>query len=62
MAAGIFPNARHLLVRGATHYCLYDRPEFVAGMLRDFFETAKASVERPRMGADERELARVGNG
>jgi hypothetical protein len=24
-------------VPGATHYCLYDRPEFLAGMLKDFF-------------------------
>jgi hypothetical protein len=24
-------------VRGATHYCLYDRPEFLGGVLKDFF-------------------------
>jgi pimeloyl-ACP methyl ester carboxylesterase len=37
MAAGLFPNARHLHVTGATHYCLYDRAEFVAGLLTSFF-------------------------
>jgi hypothetical protein len=26
-----------LYVRGATHYCLYDRPEFLAGVLKSFF-------------------------
>jgi pimeloyl-ACP methyl ester carboxylesterase len=37
-AAILFPNARSLCVKGATHYCLYDRPEFVAGLLKQFFE------------------------
>ena len=36
-ACDLFPNARYLYVRGATHYCLYDRPEFLAGVLKDFF-------------------------
>jgi pimeloyl-ACP methyl ester carboxylesterase len=36
-ACDLFPNARYLCVPGATHYCLYDRPEFLAGMLKDFF-------------------------
>lgn len=38
IAAEHFPNARYVYVRGATHYCLYDRPDFVAGLLRTFFE------------------------
>jgi len=38
MAAELFPNARHVHVRGATHYCLYDRAEFVGGLLKTFFE------------------------
>lgn len=38
MAAGLLPNARHIHVRAATHYCLYDRPDFVANLLRTFFE------------------------
>jgi pimeloyl-ACP methyl ester carboxylesterase len=33
-AAALFPHARHVHVKGATHYCLYDRPEFVADMLK----------------------------
>ena len=36
-AATLFPNARHVHVRGATHYCLHDRPEFVADLLKKFF-------------------------
>lgn len=38
IAAGLFPNARHVFVQGATHYCLYDRADFVADLLRKFFE------------------------
>jgi pimeloyl-ACP methyl ester carboxylesterase len=38
MAARLFPNARHVHVRGATHYCLYDRAEFVGGLLKKLFE------------------------
>ena len=36
-ACDLFPNASYLYVRGATHYCLYDRPEFLAGVLKGFF-------------------------
>ena len=36
-ACDLFPNARYLYVRSATHYCLYDRPEFIAGVLKSFF-------------------------
>jgi pimeloyl-ACP methyl ester carboxylesterase len=36
-AATLFPDARHVHIRGATHYCLYERPEFVAGLLKTFF-------------------------
>jgi hypothetical protein len=39
-AAALFPHARHVHVKGATHYCLYDRPEFVADMLKEFFGNA----------------------
>jgi pimeloyl-ACP methyl ester carboxylesterase len=38
MAAELFPNAYHVHVPGATHYCLYDRAKFVAGLLTTFFE------------------------
>jgi pimeloyl-ACP methyl ester carboxylesterase len=37
-AAKLFPAARRVHVEGATHYCLYDRPEFVAGLLKQFFK------------------------
>lgn len=38
MGAELFPNAWHVDVPAATHYCLYDRPEFVAGLLDTFFK------------------------
>jgi pimeloyl-ACP methyl ester carboxylesterase len=37
VACDLFPNAHYLYLRGATHYCLYDRPEFLAGVLKPFF-------------------------
>jgi pimeloyl-ACP methyl ester carboxylesterase len=36
-AAAVFPHSRYIHVRGATHYCLYDRPELIAGLLKAFF-------------------------
>jgi pimeloyl-ACP methyl ester carboxylesterase len=48
MAAGLFPKARHVHVSGATHYCLYERPEFVAGLLKGFFDnSADLPVAQP---------------
>lgn len=47
-AAGLFPHARHVHVKGATHYCLYDRPEFVADLLRDFFANPCELISQPR--------------
>jgi len=41
-AATLFPDARHVHIRGATHYCLYERPEFVAGLLKAFFADLSA--------------------
>jgi len=41
--AALFPQSRRIEIPGATHYCLYDRPEFVASLLRDFISPA---VER----------------
>ncbi|HET8888397.1 MAG TPA: alpha/beta fold hydrolase [Candidatus Angelobacter sp.] len=37
VACDLFHNAHYLHVRGATHYCLYDRPEFIASVLKPFF-------------------------
>ena len=42
-AATLFPDARHVHIRGATHYCLYERPEFVAGLLKAFFADEAAA-------------------
>jgi pimeloyl-ACP methyl ester carboxylesterase len=36
-AYDLFLNARYMYVQGATHYCLYDRSEFLGGILKDFF-------------------------
>ena len=36
-AAKLFANARHVHVKGETHYCLYDRPELIADLLKTFF-------------------------
>jgi pimeloyl-ACP methyl ester carboxylesterase len=33
-AAKLFPNAKHVHILGATHYCLYDRAEYISGLLR----------------------------
>lgn len=41
-AVKLFPKARLVEVQGASHYCLYDRPEFVAGMMEEFFENSAA--------------------
>jgi len=47
-AAALFPDARHVHVKGATHYCLYDRPEFVADILKEFFRNADGLISQPR--------------
>ncbi|MFZ1006407.1 MAG: alpha/beta hydrolase [Candidatus Sulfotelmatobacter sp.] len=48
-AAKLFPNARYLCVESATHYCVYDRPEFVASLIDEFGEHPEAFIvtERP---------------
>lgn len=47
-AAALFPDARHIHVKGATHYCLYDRPEFVGDMLKEFFRNADGLISQSR--------------
>ncbi|RKH11044.1 alpha/beta fold hydrolase [Corallococcus sp. CA053C] len=42
LLAGLLPRARHVHVPDATHYCLYDRPEFVADQLESFFTAASS--------------------
>lgn len=41
-AVKLFPKASLVEVQGASHYCLYDRPEFVAGLMEGFFESSAA--------------------
>jgi pimeloyl-ACP methyl ester carboxylesterase len=43
-ALNYFPRARHVEVSRATHYCLFDRPELIAGMMEDFWENSNAST------------------
>jgi pimeloyl-ACP methyl ester carboxylesterase len=38
-----FPNARHVQVAGGTHYCLYDRPEWMANLVKVFFRESEES-------------------
>jgi pimeloyl-ACP methyl ester carboxylesterase len=35
--AQALPRARFVEMPGATHYCMYDRPDEIAAMIRDFF-------------------------
>jgi pimeloyl-ACP methyl ester carboxylesterase len=42
VAARSLPNARHVQVQGATHYCLYDRPDLIANLITDFFDETGA--------------------
>lgn len=37
-ACEFLPNARYVYLKGATHYCMYDQPKFVANLLITFFE------------------------
>jgi pimeloyl-ACP methyl ester carboxylesterase len=37
MMAAHFPLARSVHIQGATHYCLYDRPDLIATLLENFF-------------------------
>jgi pimeloyl-ACP methyl ester carboxylesterase len=39
-ARDLMPAADYVEVRGATHYCLYDRPEMVADLIEGFFRRA----------------------
>jgi len=45
-AARLFPKARHVPIRGATHYCLYDRPELVANLLKTFVADPDSFVSK----------------
>lgn len=42
MAKSLLPDAHHVHVNGATHYCLYDRPEFVAEHISAFLRSLEA--------------------
>jgi pimeloyl-ACP methyl ester carboxylesterase len=47
MAVGLFPNAQHVHIAAATHYCLYDRPDLIADLLAQFFkDSSETSVLR----------------
>ncbi len=35
--ASLFPKSNYVEVTGATHYCLYDRPDFVGSLIERFF-------------------------
>jgi pimeloyl-ACP methyl ester carboxylesterase len=50
----MFPVSRYLQIQGATHHCIYDRPELVAGLVEDFLLDPKASLTE---GHEVKELA-----
>ena len=41
MAAAVFDHSHCLQLRGASHYCLYDRPDLIAGLMETFFSDEK---------------------
>ncbi|MBZ5521688.1 MAG: alpha/beta hydrolase [Acidobacteriia bacterium] len=45
LAVSRFPHASLIEVQGATHYCLYDRSEFIAGLIEEFFAATRSRVE-----------------
>lgn len=55
-AAQWFPNAQLVHVEGATHYCLYDRPDFIMELIVDFFQNTE---ELPAAHSLETEMAAV---
>jgi pimeloyl-ACP methyl ester carboxylesterase len=46
-ARDLLPAADYVEIRGATHYCLYDRPEMVAGLIEGFFQRTAAQAAEP---------------
>jgi len=40
----LLPDAEYMEVRGATHYCLYDRPEFVSQRIETFFRRVEGGA------------------
>jgi pimeloyl-ACP methyl ester carboxylesterase len=51
-AARHFPQSRFQLMPHASHYCLYDRPRFVADLITRFFEeTSAAGTEDDELSA-----------
>lgn len=42
MAARLFPRVSHVHVQDATHYCLYDRPHFIAELMERFFQNSNS--------------------
>jgi hypothetical protein len=45
----LLADTEYVEIRGATHYCLYDRPALVADLIERFFRRVEfASTERCR--------------
>jgi pimeloyl-ACP methyl ester carboxylesterase len=60
MAVQLFPRAQHVHVRDATHYCLYDRPHFVAEVMERFFREASRVKSHDAAEASETTCASSG--
>lgn len=50
----MFPVSRYLQIQGATHHCIYDRPEVVAGLVEDFLLDPEAGLT---VGHEVKEMA-----
>lgn len=46
--AKLFPEGRYVEAKGATHYCLYDRPEFLSHLIEDFFDRCERGYHGTR--------------
>ncbi|HEX2210286.1 MAG TPA: alpha/beta fold hydrolase, partial [Longimicrobium sp.] len=42
--AGALPNARFVEMPGATHYCMFDRPDEVAALIRQFIDSVTPAM------------------
>lgn len=51
--ADLLPRASLVHIKGATHYYLYDHPEFVAEMLRKFFKDPGSQVSQAKVQVHE---------
>jgi hypothetical protein len=42
LAAERYPTARYIQLQGASHYCIYDRPDLITELIERFFQDPDA--------------------